>query len=463
MKKALKKKYLLDHYRQDAFLKFHNFRQNELSVEEYTAEFDHSMIRCDIVESEEQMDVRKLALKVEKQLKEGRKNTYRLFNQGGISNLGSSSTTKATPNPKVATAKPAKGEAKPLANSEAPTGSNRSNISNSSRKCFKCHVFGHIAYDCPNRKIISLVEEDLEDDVKNEPVDEEFEEDLIYADQGESLIIRRILKSTYAEEDWLRNIFHTKCTSSGKVCNVIIDGGSCENVVSTTMVEKLNLKTEPHSYPYKLQWIKKGNDIQFDRRTFHDGFRNTYSFEKDGTKITLAPLRMLTEPKPSKREGSNLLSICEVERALTKCGKGYALVVVEKKDSIEIPLILQPLLEKFPVVIPKELPSGLLPMKDIHYHIDLVPGYVLPNKAAYRMNPREHEKLQRQVDELITKGLVRESMNPCAVPTLLVLKKDGSWRMCIDSMAVNNITIRYRFPIPRLDDLLDQLHGRRSS
>jgi hypothetical protein len=81
----------------------------------------------------------------------------------------------------------------------------------------------------------------LEDDVEDEP-DEEFEEDLTYADQRESIVIHRILKSTYVKEDLPRNnIFHTKCNSSGKVCNVIIDGGSCENVVSTTMVDKQNL------------------------------------------------------------------------------------------------------------------------------------------------------------------------------------------------------------------------------
>jgi hypothetical protein len=83
---------------------------------------------------------------------------------------------------------------------------------------------------------------------------------------------------------------------------------------------------------------------------------------------------------------------------LTKCGEGYALVVVEKKDPIEIPLILQPLLEKFPDVIPEEVPPSLPPMRNIQHHIDLVPGSVLPNKAAYRMNPREHEELQRRVD-----------------------------------------------------------------
>ena len=124
-----------------------------------------------------------------------------------------------------------------------------------------------------------------------------------------------------------------------------------------------------------------------------------------------------------------------------------------------LPSVVVSLLQEYEDVFPNDVPSGLPPIRGIEHQIDFVPGATIPNRPAYRSNPEETKELQRQVEELLAKGHVRESMSPCAVPVLLVPKKDGTWRMCVDCRAINNITVKYRHPIPRLDDMLDELHG----
>jgi hypothetical protein len=83
----------------------------------------------------------------------------------------------------------------------------------------------------------------------------------------------------------------------------------------------------------------------------------------------------------------------------------------------------------------------------------------LPNRATYRTNPEETKEIQRQVQDLLDRGYVRESLSSCAVPVLLVTKKDSIWRMCVDCRVINNITIHYHHPITRLDDMFDELCG----
>jgi hypothetical protein len=125
----------------------------------------------------------------------------------------------------------------------------------------------------------------------------------------------------------------------------------------------------------------------------------------------------------------------------------------------DFPEEVQEFLDNFTDILVDELPNSFPPIRIINHQIYLIPGESLPNKEAYRLRPRENEEVKSQVWELLDKGLVRESLIPCAVPTVSSPKKDGGWIMCIDSRAINKITIRCRFPLPRMDDLMDCLSG----
>jgi hypothetical protein len=156
--------------------------------------------------------------------------------------------------------------------------------------------------------------------------------------------------------------------------------------------------------------------------------------------------------------------VSEVKRAFFADRPMILLVYKESYLNLDetnksLPSLAVSLLQEFEDVFPEEMPNELPPIRGIEHQIDFVPGAAIPNRPAYRSNPEETKELQRQVEDLMSKGYVRESMSPCAVPVLLVPKKDGTWRMCVDCRAINNITVKYRHPIPRLDDMLDELHG----
>ncbi|GKV46462.1 hypothetical protein SLEP1_g53443 [Rubroshorea leprosula] len=116
------------------------------------------------------------------------------------------------------------------------------------------------------------------------------------------------------------------------------------------------------------------------------------------------------------------------------------------------------IIQDFKDMFPEDIPNCLPPIREIEHQIDFIPGATIPNRPAYRSNPNQTKELQKQVEELM-KGHVRENMSPCAVPVLLVPKKDGTWCMCVNCRTANKITVKYRHPIPRLDDMLDKLHG----
>jgi hypothetical protein len=99
------------------------------------------------------------------------------------------------------------------------------------------------------------------------------------------------------------------------------------------------------------------------------------------------------------------------------------------------------------------------PDRDIEFSIELLPGTAPISKRPYRMNVKDLAGLKKQIEELLSKGFIRPSSSPWGVPTLFVDKKDGSRRMCVDYRSLNEVTIKNKYPLPRIEDLFDQMRG----
>ncbi|GKA88781.1 reverse transcriptase domain-containing protein [Tanacetum coccineum] len=125
----------------------------------------------------------------------------------------------------------------------------------------------------------------------------------------------------------------------------------------------------------------------------------------------------------------------------------------EKKRLEDVPIV-----QDFPEVFPEDLP-GLPPTRQVEFQIDLVLGAAPVARAPYRLAPSKMKELSEQLKELSDKGFIRPSSSPWGAPVLFVKKKDGSFRMCIDYRELNKLTVKNRYPLPRIDDLFDQLQG----
>ncbi|XP_071917061.1 uncharacterized protein [Coffea arabica] len=586
LKGVMKKCFVPSHYHCDLYLKLQNLTQGTKSVEDYHKEMEIAMLRADIVEDREATMARFLsglrpeiadqvemhhyvdlhdmldkAIKIERRLKRrgpirhnsnfqagnwrnqpfkrevSPSSAFPLTKQGG--------TTKESLRPNATSSKPpSRGDGRPT--------HEVSNVRNRDTKCFKCQGFGHIASQCPNQRVMLMlpngeVQTDEEDEYEDIPPlveeDEEFEEIPAHGKVG--MVARRALTTQAGRDDLQReNIFYSRCHVMDKLCSLVIDPGSCTNVASALMVERLNLPTSDHPRPYKLQWLNNSGEVrvhkqvllnfaigrykddvlcdvvpmqathiilgrpwQFDKRVIFYGFLNKYSFVHNTKKITLAPLTpqqvhddqiglqkeydmhcdnkkkilhdtksKMAEPSSHKIDTSHsaiegkkerksimLARTRDVRKALHS---NQILLILFCKESLltnelgaSLPSAIANLLQEYQDVFPEDIPNGLPPLRGIEHQIDFIPGSSLPNKAPYRTNPEETKEQQRQVEDLLSKGWIQESLSPCAVPVLLVPKKDRGWRMCTDCRAINAITVKYRHPIPRLDDMLDELHG----
>jgi hypothetical protein len=225
--------------------------------------------------------------------------------------------------------------------------------------------------------------------------------------------------------------------------------------------------------PMHASHILLGRPWQYDRRAIHDGFKNMYSFVEEGKTIKLAPLtpsqvyedqlklksevahkrKSEKEIEQKRKSESENEQKRKSEKEIEQKRKSESENKKKERESSSLNLdetnqslssLAVSLLQEFEHVFPKEMPNELPPIRGIEHQIEFVPGADIPNRPAYKSNPEETKELQRQVEDLMSKGYVRESMSPCAVPVLLVPKKDGTWRMCIDCRAINNITAKIR-------------------
>ncbi|GJS25929.1 putative reverse transcriptase domain-containing protein [Tanacetum coccineum] len=220
--------------------------------------------------------------------------------------------------------------------------------------------------------------------------------------------------------------------------SMLFDSGANRSFVSSTFSDLLDVapSTLDTSYVEKVVRIPYGDEVLIIRGDDCDG--------RSKSKL-------------------NIISCTKTQKYIQKGCQVYLAQVTSKKTedkSKDKRLEDVSIVREFPEVFPEDLP-GLPPVRQVEFQIDLVPGAALVARAPYRLAPAEMQELSTQLQELYDRGFIRPSSSPWGALILFVKKKDGSFQMCIDYRELNKLTVKNRYPLPRIDDLFDQLQGSR--
>ena len=227
-------------------------------------------------------------------------------------------------------------------------------------------------------------------------------------------------------------------------------------VDSSVRIGELHEKTELAVIPLAgydvilgIPWLKRHNPvINWDTSKVVIG--------SNGTQCEL-PLHSDIDPPVIE-----MISALQAKRDMIKGEQAYlALVKVVEQDNAEkkVDPDTEKIISEFKDVFADDLPSGLPPKRQIDHRIELEPFQNPPSRPTYRMSQPEMDELKKQLSELRDKRYIQESKSPYGAPVIFVKKKDGTMRMCIDYRALNKITIKNKYPLPRIDELLDRLLG----
>ncbi|KAL4038037.1 hypothetical protein IC575_001640 [Cucumis melo] len=332
------------------------------------------------------------------------------------------------------------------------------------RICFKCRQEGHTADRCPMRLI---------GNAQNQGAGAPH--------QGKVFATHK----TEAEREGM--VMTSTLPVLGHYALVLFDSGSSHSFISSAFVLHARLEVEPLHHVLSVSTPSgecmlskekvKGCQIEITGHVIEVTLlvldmldfdvilgmnwlaANHASINCSRKEVTFNPSSMASFK--FKGEGSRLLpQVISAMRASKLLSQGTWSILASLVDTreVDIPLSSEPVVRDYLDVFPEELP-GLPPHREIEFVIKLEPGTVPISRAPYRMAPVELKELKVQLQELLDKGFIRPSVSPWGAPVLFVKKKDGSMRLCIDYRELNKVTVKNRYPLPRIDDLFDQLQG----
>ncbi|KAL0533863.1 hypothetical protein IC582_028134 [Cucumis melo] len=332
------------------------------------------------------------------------------------------------------------------------------------RTCFKCRQEGHTADRCPLR-VTGIAQ-----------------------NQGAGAPHQgRVFATNRTEAEKAGTVVTGTLPVLGHYALVLFDSGSSHSFISSAFVSHARLEVEPLHHVLSVstpsgecmlskekvkacQIELAGHAIEvtlivldmldFDVILGMDWLAaNHASIDCSRKEVTFNPPSMAS----FKFKGGGLKSLPQVisairaSKLLSQGTWGILASVVDTREA-DVSLSSEPVVRDYPDVFPEELP-GLPPHREVEFAIELEPGTVPISRAPYRMAPAELKELKVQLQELLDKGFIRPSVSPWGAPVLFVKKKDGSMRLCIDYRELNKVTVKNRYPLPRIDDLFDQLQG----